>query len=100
MAEVAEDQIHEVTLTMPFDLSGQNLQLVYVELLGDTTIDGGTANGQAEGNDVTIRTDLQAQGIEPGIYELECKYTDQGTTRELGLEGDDTVTVNDAKSVP
>lgn len=100
--EIAENQIHELTLTMPFDLTGQTLQLVYVDQSSNATISGATTTGASEGSDVTFSTDLESQGIDPGFYKLEVKYTENNQTRQLGLDemtGDEMVWINDAVSV-
>lgn len=96
---VGENQIHEITLTMPYDLSGQTLTVVYVDDQDHSTTTGGAATGDSTGNDVVITTDLAAQSITPGLYDLEVRYDDSGTTRQLTLDGEEEVYVLDAQSV-
>jgi hypothetical protein len=96
---IAENQIHVITLTLPFDLSGRTLQAHYVSRSGTVT-DGGTATGDVEGAEVTITTDLAAQAIMPGSYRLEVTYDDSGTQRELALQGTTRIRVHDAHAIP
>jgi len=95
---IAENQIHIITLTMPFDLSGRTLQVHYVSR-GKGITQGGTATGDVEGADVTITTDLAAEGITPGSYRLEVTYDDSGTHRELALQGTTRIRVHDATAI-
>lgn len=99
--EIGENQIHELTVTCPYDLSGQTLELQYVPKDGGAPISVGSTTGASEGTDVVITADIAANGISSGFYDLEIKYTDGAFTRQLNIDNssEDTIHILDAKSV-
>lgn len=99
MVEIAENQIHEVTLTCPVDLSGHQLEIAYVEMGAPGVTIGGSAGGAGKGSDVSLCTDLAATGVDPGHYELEVRYEDEGVVRALPLEGATIIEITDSQSV-
>jgi hypothetical protein len=97
--KVGENQIHEVTVTMPYDLSGHTLEAQYVSLSDGSVTAGASATGSTEGVQVSFSTDLGAKSIDPGVYDLEVHYDDGGTDRQLQLEGDTVIYIQDANSI-
>jgi len=95
---VPEHQRHVVELTMPFDLRGASVQLMYIGSLGEI-YEGPTAEGKAEGETITLCNDT-ATGPCPGTYRVEIRYDEgDGVKRPLPTDGPTRVRIKDYKSI-
>lgn len=90
---IGEHTEHTFTWTLQTGRVGKTLQAHYVDE-DDTATEGGTTQGGAEGDEVSITSDTGPNGMNlaPGVYRIEVTYeADDGTTRPVALNGVDRV---------